>query len=229
MKILVADTSSSVCSVGVFEDNVLINKNELDNGKTHSENFMPLVEKTLNEAKLKLDDIEYLAVVVGPGSFTGIRIGVASCKAMAEIKGLKVVPVYSLDSVAANEVENGNVICSMIDARNNQVYCGIYDNKINKLEEYMADDIENVLLVLNKYDDIVFVGDGAVLHEDMIREKMVDKKIVFSSNNKQNAESLGIIAYKKIKNGEFTDHDSVVPVYLRKSQAERLKDAKENS
>ena len=229
MKILVADTSSSVCSVGVFEDNVLINKNELDNGKTHSENFMPLVEKTLNEAKLKLDDIEYLAVVVGPGSFTGIRIGVASCKAMAEIKGLKVVPVYSLDSVAANEVENGNVICSMIDARNNQVYCGIYDNKINKLEEYMADDIENVLLVLNKYDDIVFVGDGAVLHEDMIREKMVGKKIVFSSNNKQNAESLGIIAYKKIKNGEFTDPDSVVPVYLRNSQAERLKDAIENS
>ena len=229
MKILVADTSSSVCSVGVFEDNVLINKNELDNGKTHSENFMPLVEKTLNEAKLKLDDIEYLAVVVGPGSFTGIRIGVASCKAMAEIKKLKVVPVYSLDSVAANEVGNGNVICSMIDARNNQVYCGIYDNKINKLEEYMADDIENVLLVLNKYDDIVFVGDGAGLHEDMIREKMVDKKIVFSSNNKQNAESLGIIAYKKIKNGEFTDPDSVVPVYLRKSQAERMKDAKENS
>ena len=82
---------------------------------------------------------------------------------------------------------------------------------------------------MNKYDDIVFVGDGAVLHEDMIREKMVGKKIVFSSNNKQNAESLGIIAYKEIKNGEFTDPDSVVPVYLRKSQAERLKDAKENS
>ncbi len=229
MKILVADTSSSVCSVGVFENDVLINKNELDNGKTHSENFMPLVEKTLNEAEMKLDDIEYLSVVVGPGSFTGIRIGVASCKAMAEIKGLKVVPVYSLDSLAANEVGNGNVICSMIDARNNQVYCGIYDNKINKLEEYMADDIENVLLTLNKYDDIVFVGDGAVLHEAMIREKMVDKKIVFSGNNKQNAESLGIIAYKKIKNGEFTDPDSVVPVYLRKSQAERMKDAKENS
>lgn len=229
MKILVADTSSSVCSVGVFENDVLINKNELDNGKTHSENFMPLVEKTLKEAEMKLDDIEYLAVVVGPGSFTGIRIGVASCKAMAEIKGLKVVPVYSLDSLAANEVGNGNVICSMIDARNNQVYCGIYDNKINKLEEYMADDIENVLSALNKYDDIVFVGDGAVLHEAMIREKMVDKKIVFSSNNKQNAESLGIIAYKKIKNGEFTDPDSVVPVYLRKSQAERMKDAKENS
>lgn len=229
MKILVADTSSSVCSVGIFENNILIKKNELDNGKTHSENFMPLVEKTLNDARLTLDDIEYIAVVVGPGSFTGIRIGVASCKAMAEIKKINVVPVYSLDSLAANEIQNGIVICSMIDARNNQVYCGIYDSAINKLEEYMADDIEKVLTFLNKYDDIVFVGDGAILHQKLIMEKMRDKKVTFSSNNKQNAESLGIIAYKKIENGEFTDPDTVVPVYLRKSQAERMKDAKENS
>ena len=94
------------------------------------------------------------------------------------------------------------------------------------------ENIEDLLLEINNINPnytITFVGDGAVLHEDMIREKMVGKKIVFSSNNKQNAESLGIIAYKKIKNGEFTDPDSVVPVYLRKSQAERLKDAKENS
>ena len=229
MKVLVADTSSSVCAVGVFEDDVLICKNELDNGKTHSENFMPLVEKTLNDAGLKLDDVEYLAVVVGPGSFTGIRIGVASCKAMTEFKGLKVVPVYSLDSLAANEFGKASVICSMIDARNNQVYCGVYDGEINKLEEYMADDVEAVLDVLKKYDDIVFVGDGAVLHESVIREKLVGKKLEISCNNKQNAESLGKIAYKKIKNGEFTDADSVVPVYLRKSQAERMKDAKENS
>lgn len=229
MKVLVADTSSSVCSVGVFENDVLICKNELDNGKTHSENFMPLVEKTLNDAGLKLDDVEYLAVVVGPGSFTGIRIGVASCKAMAEFKELKVVPVYSLDSLAANELGMASVVCSMIDARNNQVYCGVYDGEVNKLEEYMADDITVVLDVLSKYDDIVFVGDGAVLHEDVIRERFASKKIEISCNNKQNAESLGIIAYKKIKNGEFTDADSVLPVYLRKSQAERMKDAKENS
>ena len=73
MKNLVTDTSSSVCSVGLFEDDKLIVKNELDNGKTHSENFMPLVEKTLNDASMTLDDLDYIAVVVGPGSFTGIR------------------------------------------------------------------------------------------------------------------------------------------------------------
>jgi len=117
----------------------------------------------------------------------------------------------------------------MIDARNNQVYCGIYDEKINKLEEYLADDIENVFVVLEKYDDISFVGDGAVLHRERISEKLTGKNIKFSENNKQNAESLGIIAYKKINENEFVDADSVVPVYLRKSQAERMKDAKKNS
>lgn len=229
MKNLVTDTSSSVCSVGLFEDDKLIVKNELDNGKTHSENFMPLVEKTLNDANITLADLNYITVVVGPGSFTGIRIGVASCKAMAEVKNLKVVPIISLDSLATNEIEKSKVICSMIDARNNQVYCGIYDENINKLEEYLADDIDNVLKVLKKYDDILFVGDGAVLHRERINEKLEEKSIYFSEKNKQNAESLGIIAYKKINKNEFVDADSVVPVYLRKSQAERMKDAKKNS
>ena len=229
MKNLVTDTSSSVCSVGVFEDDKLISKNEVDNGKTHSENFMPLVEKTLNDANITLDDLEYITVVVGPGSFTGIRIGVASCKAMAEVKNLKVVPIISLDSLATNEIGKSKVICSMIDARNSQVYCGIFDKNIDKLEEYLADDIDNVLSVLEKYDDISFVGDGAMLHRERINEKLKEKNIYFSEKNKQNAESLGIIAYQKINKNEFVDADSVVPVYLRKSQAERMKDAKKNS
>lgn len=229
MKNLVTDTSSSVCSVGIFEEDRLLAKNELDNGKTHSENFMLLVEKTLNDAKMSLDDLDCITVVVGPGSFTGIRIGVASCKAMAEVKKLKIVPIISLDSLATNEIGKSSVICSMIDARNNQVYCGIYDSNINKLEDYLANDIEEVLDVLKKYDDIYFVGDGAILHEEQIKKKFDSKKIYFSSNNKQNAESLGIIAYKKIERNEFVDADLVVPVYLRKSQAERMKDAKKDS
>lgn len=141
MKILVADTSSSVCTVGLFEDDKLINENALDNGKTHSENFMPLVKKTLDESNISLDEIECMGVVVGPGSFTGIRIGIASCKAMAEVKKIKVVPVTSLESLAGNEMHNSEIICAMIDARNNQVYCGIYDENINLKEELLADDI----------------------------------------------------------------------------------------
>lgn len=223
MKILVADTSSSVCTVGLFEDDKLINENALDNGKTHSENFMPLVKKTLDESNISLDEIECMGVVVGPGSFTGIRIGIASCKAMAEVKKIKVVPVTSLESLAGNEMHNSEIICAMIDARNNQVYCGIYDENINLKEELLADDINVILDKVSKYNNIVFVGDGAVLHKNLIEEKLVGVNISFSENNKQNARSLGIITYKKAIKSGFITTDELIPVYLRKSQAERMK------
>lgn len=223
MKILVADTSSSVCITGVFEDDKLIAENCLDNGKTHSENFMPLIKKSLEDAKLSLNDIDVIGIVVGPGSFTGIRIGIASCKAMAEVIGIKVIPIVSLESLAGNEIENSEVICSMIDARNNQVYCGIFDRNVESKEELIADDINSVLEKVSKYDNIVFVGDGAVLHRDLIKEKMVGKNISFSENNKQNVNSLGIITYKKACKKEFLTADEVIPMYLRKSQAERMK------
>ena len=154
MKILVADTSSSVCAVGVFDNDKIITQNILDNGKTHSENFMPLIEKTLNQSEIKLNDIDCIGVVTGPGSFTGIRIGIASCKAMAEVKNIKMISVSSLESLAGNELGKSEIICSMVDARNNQVYCGIYDEDINLKEELIADDISIVLEKLKKYNNI---------------------------------------------------------------------------
>ena len=223
MKYLVADTSSSVCGVGIFEDDRIISINEIDDGRTHSENFMPLVKKCLDEAKMDIKEIDYIGVVVGPGSFTGIRIGVASCKAMAEVCGSKVIPIISLDSLAENCNMKSSTICSLIDARNNQVYCGIYDAKINKIEEYIADDINIVIERVLKYEDITFVGNGAILHKQLIEEKFENKKISFCDNNKQNVESLGKIVFEKIKKGEIVDNDELIPIYLRKSQAERNK------
>lgn len=208
---------------GLLEDDKLIKESVLDNGRTHSENFMPLVKSTLEEANVSLDEVDYMAVVVGPGSFTGIRIGIASCKAMAEVKNIKVVPITSLESLAANEKGQSDIICSMIDARNNQVYCGLFNKDLRKVDNYIADDINIVLDFIENYDNIIFVGDGAILHRDLIEEKMNGKNIKFSLNNKQNVLSLGIIAYQKINEGEFLSADEVIPMYLRKSQAERMK------
>lgn len=227
MKILACDTSSSVCAVGVFENDKLISKNELDNGRTHSENFMPLVEKSLREANLNLSDIDYLSVVVGPGSFTGIRIGVASCKAMAEVAKIKMISLYSLEVLAANEYGKGRNICALIDARNNQAYCGIFDEKLNKKEEFMADDISVCLNRIKEYDDIIFVGDGSIIHKELIKNVLENKNIKFSDNNKQKVESLGIVSNKKAEKGDCVMADDIIPVYLRKSQAERMKDKKE--
>lgn len=208
---------------GLFDNDKLILEKSLDNGLTHSENFMPLVSEVLEETKTSLSDVDVLGITSGPGSFTGTRIGIASCKAIAEVHNIQVVPVSSLEVLAGNEKENSNVICSIIDARNNQVYSGIFDGKISKKEEFIADDINVVIDRLKNYDEIMFVGDGAILHRELIEECLSNKNISFSENNKQNAKSLGIITFEKARKGEFVTSDELMPVYLRKSQAERMK------
>ena len=192
MKILSVDTSSKICAVSILEDENIIKENSLNNGLTHSENFMPLMEKTLKEANLTLDDIDLITCVVGPGSFTGIRIGIASIKAIAQIKYIPVVSVTSLESLSYNVDENCEIICSLIDARNNQVYAGIFDMHKNLVEDYIADDINNVIKTLKKYNNIIFVGNGQVLHKELIEESLNDKLIKFCDNNDQSGKSCGL-------------------------------------
>lgn len=220
MKILAIDTSSSICSTAILDDEVLIDKNELNNGRTHSENLMPLIDELLKRNNITVKDINLLACSVGPGSFTGIRIGVASIKAIAEVLKIKVAGVTSLETLAKN-VKDADTIVSLIDARNNQVYCGIFDRKCNKKEEYIADDINEVIKNFKKYDKITFVGSGAVLHKDLLKEELENVK--FSDLNEQSAENVGKIGYKKYLENDLCDADSILPIYLRKSQAERLK------
>lgn len=220
MKILAIDTSSSICSVAILENDILIDKNELDNGQTHSENLMPLLDELLKRNSLDIKEIDMIACCVGPGSFTGIRIGVATIKPIAEVLNVKVASVMSLESLARN-IENKEIIVSLIDARNNQVYCGIFDKNYNKKEEYLADDINEVIKVLGKYESMVFVGNGAVLHKELLKNNL--KNVEFSANNNQSAENVGKIGYKKFLENNLHTADTIVPVYLRKSQAERLK------
>ena len=225
MKNLAVDTSSKICAVAILEDNNKIDEISLDNGKTHSENLMPILKEVLERNKLKLSDFNLISVSVGPGSFTGIRIGIASIKPLAEVYNLPVASVTSLESLARNveNVESDTTIISLIDARNNQVYAGIFDNDYNLKEEEFAEDIEVILKKAEKFKKIVFVGDGAVLHKDLISERLVNCEISFIDNNEQSAVNTGKIGYKKYLNKDLKNADTILPIYLRKSQAERLK------
>lgn len=220
MKILAIDTSSKICSVAILENDEVIDELNLDDGKTHSENLMPLVDEILNKNNIDIKQIEMLACCVGPGSFTGIRIGVASIKPIAEVLDIKIASVTSLETLARN-VENEEKIVSLIDARNNQVYAGIFDKEYNKKEEYIADDINAVIEKLKKYDNLVCVGDGAILHQDLLSRNLSDVK--FANTNVQSAKNVGKIGYKKMLENALMTADEIVPIYLRKSQAERLK------
>lgn len=220
MKILAVDTSSKICSVAILEDNKIIDEINLDNGRTHSENLMPIVAEILEKNNIKLSEIDLIGCVVGPGSFTGIRIGVSSIKAMAEVNKIPIASVTALETLAKIDV-SGNIKVSLIDARNNQVYCGIFDEKYEKKEEYIADDILNVIEILKKYESLICIGDGAVLHKELLEQNLAN--LEFSEKNDQRAGMAGKIAYQKYLNNDLKNADTIVPVYLRKSQAERLK------
>lgn len=221
MKILAIDTSSEICSVAILEDEKVIDEINLDNGRTHSENLMPLVEEILKRNNFLVSDINLLACSVGPGSFTGIRIGVSSIKPIAEVLNLKIASVTSLETLARNVEEKEKIIVSLIDARNDQVYCGIFDDKYDKIEDYMADDITKIISHIEKYEKIILVGNGAEKHKELIKEKLYNIK--FSENNKQSAVNVGKIGYKKYLENNLKSADTIIPIYLRKSQAERMK------
>lgn len=222
MKILAIDTSSEICSTSILENNVVLDENNLNNGKTHSENLMPLVEELLTRNSIKLSEIDLISCSVGPGSFTGIRIGVSSVKAIAEVLGVPVTAVTSLETLARNVISDEEAtIVSIIDAKNDQVYCGIFDENYDKKEEYIADSIENTILKIEKYSNLIFVGNGAVKYKELLESKL--DNIKFEANNNQSAANVGKLGYKKFKENETLNADTIVPIYLRKSQAERMK------
>lgn len=232
MKILSIDTSSKNCSISIVEANnstfnIIAVKNNSDE-KTHSQKLMPLIDEMFKEVNFSLDNIDLLACCVGPGSFTGIRIGVATVKAFADVKGIPVVGVTSLESLAYNIEENGYII-PIIDAKNNNLYSAIFSNKnyiySTEIKDF-ADNIDNALNIYNNFlassqENIYFVGDGSIAYKDIIINNFQNKNIHFPTQNLQSSISLARCAYSKYLNGFYGDSNSISPIYLRKSQAER--------
>ena len=226
MKILAVDTSSKLCSVAILEDTNLIKKLELDNGLTHSETLMPLIQQLLNECSLSLNNIDLLVSDIGPGSFTGIRIGVSSCKAFSDSLNIPCVGISSLEVLAYN-IQNDGIICSTIDCKNNNCYFALYElnsGNYNVLIEPCAKSVNDVLDLLNSqyYNKCIsFVGDGIPsekLHSiyDNNADSEVTKNIISSYLN---VENLGTAGYKKFINNNKVGEE-ILPLYLKKPQAQ---------
>lgn len=227
MKILAIDTSSKICSVCIFEDQNLILEKYSADEKTHSQKLMPLIDELFKESSLSLDNIDLLACCLGPGSFTGIRIGLATIKAFADTKNIPIVGVTSLESLAYN-VTNPGLIASLIDAKNDNVYYSLFSyngENYSQIGDYKADSIQNILEDLFIYDDkILFVGDGSEIHHDRIEELIKNPVFATSNQNTQTSISIAKSAYNKFKNGLYGDSNQIQPIYLKKSQAERALD-----
>ena len=128
MKILSVETSSKICAVALMDNEKIVKEIILEDENTHSVKLMPLVDQLLKDTHTKLTDIDLFACDTGPGSFTGIRIGVSTIKAFMDVTDKKVVGVTSLE-ILANNVQTEEIVCSLIDAKNDNVYCRFLSTK----------------------------------------------------------------------------------------------------
>ena len=231
MKILVIDTSSMAASVAVIEDNKLICEYTINTKKTHSQKLMPMIENMLGLSDLNVREIDAIAVCEGPGSFTGLRIGMATAKAIAHVNDIPVIGVNSLEALAANMNLCDKKICSILDAQRNQVYTGRYQYEGTKLVEIKEIGIQQIDELLEELaqsgEQWILVGEAVYKYEDKIRE-ISNIEIPAASNNVTKAGSLCSVAKVKFDEGkDIFDCYTVNPLYIRKSQAEEQYEEKQ--
>lgn len=232
MKILSIDTSASVASAAVTEDEKLVCEIIVNNKLTHSQTLMPMIDSVLKQSETELSEIDLIAVANGPGSFTGLRIGVSTAKGLADALKKPVVGISTLTAMAYNLPYCEYLITPIMDARRSQVYNAVYRWKGTKLEEIeppRALSVEELIEELKeKGEKAVFLGDGVPVHRETI-ENILGENAIFapSCSNAQRASALAVPARKLFEQGKATDGFGLIPVYLRKSQAEREAEEKE--
>lgn len=224
MKLLAIETSGKICAVALLEDENIILEKIIEDENTHSVKLMPLIDEVLKEANVKLKDIDLFVCDKGPGSFTGIRIGISTIKAFIDVTNKKAIGITSLESLAYG-VEKEGIICSLIDAKNENVYYGLFKKENNSISQVGNLEFNNINEIVNqlsqKQESIFFIGNGSINYKELIKDSLKEKAIFVSEEKcKLNARNIALAAYKKKE--EAVNSDKLVPVYLRKSSAERL-------
>lgn len=230
MNILGLDTSTMMATCAVINDDRLLGEYSLNRDMTHSEKLVPMIKEILDNLDMKVSDIDLFGLALGPGSFTGLRIGAATMKSFAHLFDKPIVGVSSLEALAYNLPYN-EIVVPMIDARRNRVYTAIYTWEDKMLKELVAPDvvpIEDLLKKLLEFDTVVVNGDGILLHRDLI-ENTLGKRVSFATigQNMCRASSICELAKIKYENGQADDYFTLAPDYLRESQAQRELNEKE--
>lgn len=221
MNILAIDTSSPVASAAIMTDGRLAGEYIISNGKTHSQIIVPLISDMLDKSGMIIKDIDVFATSLGPGSFTGLRIGVATAKSFAQAMGKEIIGISALAGLCANVSCMENVlVCPIMDARRGNVYNAVYKNGI----EIKGDRLISLDDVLSEVRDekTLFLGDGIVRHKDTIESTMGEKAIFAPEHiSAQRASSIAYLANIRAEKGDFDNIYSLEPIYVRASQAER--------
>jgi tRNA threonylcarbamoyladenosine biosynthesis protein TsaB len=221
MIILVIDTSGPVCGTAVMDEKTVLCEFTVQNKNTHSTNLMPMVETALASAGTAITDVDAIAAVTGPGSFTGVRIGVATAKGLAHGAGIPCISVDALEALSRSAGDFNGVICPIQDARAGQVYGAAFRGKNRllpdeplKLEEYLEK-------VRPLGENFLFTGDGVPVHRDVIAA-MMGERAVFAEACRGflRPSAAGCIALEK---QQKVDYLTLQATYLRPPNAQKNK------
>lgn len=231
MKILGLDTSTLMTTCAVMDNENLIGEFSLALDMSHSEALVPMIKSLLDNLNLKVNDMDGFAISIGPGSFTGLRIGLATAKAFSHATNKPIVGVSSLKSLALNLVGH-KLVVPMMDARRDRVFTGIYDlsgGEIQTISQANALEISDLIKLLKQKDETPYLlGDGATRYKEIFIKELGDKvKFVPGHLNLSRASSVCILGGERLLNGQVDNIYSLNPEYLRDSQAQRMKKNKD--
>ncbi|MFC1658199.1 tRNA (adenosine(37)-N6)-threonylcarbamoyltransferase complex dimerization subunit type 1 TsaB [Candidatus Omnitrophota bacterium] len=219
MNILAIDTSSKMLCLGVVNHRQKRVGYNLDSGKRHTGLLLPTIKKALARSGVRISQVDYFAVGLGPGSFTGLRIGLATMKGFAQAMNVPVIGLPTLDILAGNALaEKGRIICPLIDAKRNLVFTAWYEsdahNRLKRGSPYLLISIEELLKRLKPYKGITFLGDGLLLHQRLLMAKKRGSIFLNEDNWYPKAKILINQALDSAQRGRFKEAGRIKPIYL---------------
>jgi len=223
MLILSVDTTTPHGSVALLENSDLLAEVSSVSSLTHSERLLPAINLILCQRGLTIKDVEGFVVAVGPGSFTGIRIGLSTIKSFALASKSPIAPVSTLKALALKlKLPHNRLLCPLLDARKGEVYTALFEVRKGHLAEIIPQGVyspDQFFVRLPSHRIVSFIGNGVDIWKDKIFEYFKDKAR-FSSRSLFIAHEVGILGYAMLKQGKGKDFREIEPLYFRRSQAE---------
>jgi len=228
---LAFDISSKTAAVALLRDDVILYDAIINVDLNHSEVLLPAIDQVCLQTRIKISEIDLFACTIGPGSFTGLRIGVSTLKGLMLATGKPAVGISSLTALALNLGKSSKIICSVMDAGRGQVYTAYYRYNENGLLDQIGTDkaVDLREIIHNPEEEIIFVGDGAIKYAGIINNTKNEKiNIASAAQQYIRASSVGILGREKYNRNELINAETFVPVYLRSADARMKKALFEN-
>ncbi|MCJ7497506.1 MAG: tRNA (adenosine(37)-N6)-threonylcarbamoyltransferase complex dimerization subunit type 1 TsaB [candidate division Zixibacteria bacterium] len=222
MKILGIDTATQVLALGIIEEDKILSELRFNAGQTHAQILLPNIQSILKDTALELEDLDGIALSIGPGSFTGLRIGLATAKGLCFASGKPLLSVPTLDGLVYFNRSLPYPLVPVLDAKKNEVYSAVYNTRegvLERISDYWVLSVEK--LVAKIPEEVIFLGLGLEVFRERLKELCGEKAhFLEGERNLPSGSSIAFLGLEKFKRSEFEDLEKAEPLYLRSSEAE---------